>query len=349
MKRLLPLLALLAFALSAHAVEYWLYDPGAKTLTLSDDSGAPCTPVAVYNVSSETSGSSRLVKNGGNQIPYEGCVYGGATFDFTLPIKDAEGNAFTLVKIGDEGNGFSGFNYVGAVKTPDSLEYLGTGAFRNAKYLRSFEFPENPAGLQFVGDSVFIDCERLECLEWPSSISTMKGYVCYNTGISGVCFPAVTNIGANAFTVTPNLRSVEFGGAAGQTIVFKPQAFQNQGMTIKTILFHEATPDLADGFVNGGNNFLDHVGFNGLVVYIPMNAAKTGPSEAWSAWATNYLEAFTGKNGGSSTFSFPTKNQDGTWTDGSWYHHASYFPARKTYVVRYWDPDSATTSALLAY
>lgn len=340
----LTLLALLALAPCAHASQYWLYDPDAKTLTLSDDSGASCTPVTVYNVARETSGSNRLVKNGANQIPYEGCAYGGAKFDFTLPIKDGAGNAFSLVKIADEGNGFAGFNYVGTVKTPDSLEYLGTGAFRNAKHLRSFEFPENPSASLTVGNSVFYFCSLLESLAWPSTVRQVASYMCYGTGVAGVYFPTVTNIGANAFSSTPKLRSVEFGGAAGQTITFKSQSFQGQGTTIKVLLFHEATPDLADGFVNGGNNFLDHVGFNGLLVCLPMNAAKDGPAASWSAWAASYLAAFPG-----STFTFPTQNADGTWSDGSWYHHANYAPARKTYVVRFWDPDSPATSALLAY
>ena len=143
------------------------------------------------------------------------------------------------------------------------------------------------------------------------------------------------------------MRIVEFGGSAGDTITFAERSFQNQGGgagNLKALLFHEATPVLGGGFETGGNNFLDHVGFNGLIVCLPMNAAKDDVSDVWKTWVQNYLAAFTG-----STFTFPSKNQDGTWADGSWYHHASYGPARKTYVIRYWDPDSTATSALLAY
>ena len=300
--------------------------------------------ITLWDIRRETTGLNRLYRHDLKRSKefYDGCPVGSVDVDLTLPIKDAEGNDYTFVKINSQG--FQDNLYLRSIKLPDSLESIGTAAFKNAKNLQTFLFPVNPANLQSIGDSIFMDCKSLECLEWPATSTTMKSYMCNNTGIVGVSLPAVTNIGANAFSSTPNLRSVEFGGAADQTIVFKSQSFQGQGTTIKTLLFHEATPDLADGFVNGGNNFLDHVGFNGLLICLPMNADKNGPTSAWSEWVENYLSAFPG-----SSFTFPAKNADGTWTDGSWYHNANYPPARKTYVVRFWDPDSPATSALLAY
>jgi len=300
--------------------------------------------ITLWDIRRETTGLNRLCRHDLKRSKefYDGCPAGSVDVDLTLPIKDAEENDYTFVMISSDG--FRDNPYLRSIKLPDSLEAIGTGAFINAKNLQAFLFPINSANLQSIGDSVFRDCKSLECLEWPVTSTTMKGYMCNNAGIVGVSLPAVTNIGANAFMTTPNLRCVEFGGAAGQTIVFKAQAFQGQGTTIKTLLFHEATPDLADGFVNGNNNFLDHVGFNGLLIFLPMNADKNGPTSAWSTWVENYLAVFPG-----SSFTFPVKDADGTWTDGSWYHNANYAPARKTYVVRFWDPDSTATSALLSY
>ena len=347
MRRKYTFIALAAFALAAllpaEASQFWLYESGAKTLTLSDtDPEAVCTPVKVYNVSPVANGSTKLTKASDNTIPFEGCPLGGASFDFTLPIKDGEGIDYALVSIASEC--FSGNNYIGSVKLPDSFETLGSGAFRSAKYLKAFAFPASPTSLTSVGDSAFYGCSRLEWLEWPATIATIASFMCNSSGITGIYFPAVTEIKGSAFGITTNLRTVEFGGSDGQTIVFKPQCFQGQGTTIKTIFFHEATPDLTEGFVNGGNNFLDHVGWTGLVIYLPMNASKDDVADGWKTWVQDYLAVFTG-----SSFTFPQKNPDGSWTDGSWYHHANYAPARKTYVIRAWDPAAKTVGALLCY
>ena len=347
MKKLL-LLALIALVLPARAAIYWLYDPGAKTLTLSDDSGAPCTPVTVYNVALQTSGGTALVKQSGNNgtAPYEGCGNGEAVLDLTLPVKDAAGTVYSLVALND--NSFESNNYIGKVKLPSTVTSVGQYSFRYCYYLKSFSFADDTSALSSIGGCVFGDCIRLESVSWPANIRDVGGYM-FNgaSALQGFYFPAVTNIGANAFTNAKNMQAVEFGGSAGDTITFVAQSFQNQGggtRNLKTLLFHEATPVLGGGFETGGNNFLDHVGFTGLVVCLPMNAAKDDVADVWKTWVQNYLVAFAGSN-----FTFPAKNPDGTWTDGSWYHHASYSPARNTYVVRAWDPDGQTTSALLAY
>ena len=356
----LPFLALLALALPAHADFYWLavgIPSGANghvnnglgnyLVLANDDPTVVFDAVKLYDVRRRANGGTELYKNNNQNAtpPYEGCPLGGAHYDLRLPIRDEAGNEYTFVGFAAEA--FRGNDYLGSIQLPDTLEYINDRAFWQAHYLREFAWPADLTNLRTVGVRILDSCSRLVGpVEWPAKLPNVA-QACWNcpalVGFGGFC---ITNLGDCAFQSCSSLRTVEFGGT--DPVTFGNCDFQNAS-ALKTVLFHDNPPTL-NAYILGfnpstgagvGNTAFDWWSSAGATVYIPLNAAKDGPTEKWSAFKTAYEAAKEGN-----AITFPTRDAEtGEWGVGS----IVLKQYNKTVKLRFWDPDSQTTTALLAY
>lgn len=128
-RKLIYTLAALAFAaaLPVRADFYWLavgihYNAGynqngglGNYLILTNDNLEVTNykPVKLYDVRRTVDGGTKLrkINNQNGTAPYDGCPYGGAHYDLTLPIRDKDGNEFTFVGLDSEA--FNGNNFIG--------------------------------------------------------------------------------------------------------------------------------------------------------------------------------------------------------------------------------------------
>ena len=309
-------------------------------------------PVKLYDVRRTENGGTRLYKNNGQNgtAPYEGCEYGGAHYDLTLSIKDADGNEYTFVGFANEA--FKQNNYIGSIKLPDTLEFINYGTFWQCYYLTDFQWPADMTNFTTLGDRIFDTCQRLVGpIEIPSKFVNCGDRMfadCISlVGVGGV---SVTNVGAYAFGNCPKLEALELGD--GESVTFGTESMKqawNQDNSIpKKILFRSAPPVLnAQWLGNTGNSVIDFLNLRNVVIYIPLNETKDGPTAAWQA----FQEAVAATQSTTSTpnaLTFPTSNGDGTWTDGSLKISGSS-SKNNSVTVRFWDPDSTATAALLAY
>ena len=366
MKRILPLLALCALALPAHADFYWLAvgipnnananaNGGADNyLILSNDdpSVTDFKPVKLFDVRRTENGGTKLYKNNGQNgtAPYEGCPYGGAHYDLTLPIRDAEGTDYTFVGFANEA--FKQNSYIGSIKLPDTLEYINYATFWQASYLTDFQWPADMANFTTLGSRIFDTCSRLVGpIEIPSKfVNCGDRMFCDCISLVGVGGISVTNVGENAFQNCPKLEALEFGD--GESVTFKKESLRgswNESASVpKALFFRSAPPVLNDQWLgNTGNSVVDFVANRGVVVYIPLNETKDGPTDSWVQFQTA-VAATTSTTATPNALTFPASNGDGTWTDGSLKISGSS-AKNKTVTVRFWDPNSTATSSLLAY
>ena len=140
-------------------------------------------------------------------------------------------------------------------------------------------------------------------------------------------------------------RSLEIEGLV---VIGGDGSFQG-ARALKTILFHDNPPTI-NTYILGfnpstgesvGNTTFDWWSGSGATVYVPLNATKDGPTEKWLAFKAAYEAA---KDGNAVTF--PTRDAEtGEWGVGSIYLKQW----SKSVKLRFWDPDSQTTTALLAY
>ena len=363
-KPILPLLALLALALPAHADFYWLAvgirnnanetaNSGAGNyLVLSNDdpSITDFNPVKLFDIRRTVTGGTKLYKNNqqNGTAPYEGCPYGGAHYDLTLPIRDAEGNEYTFVGFANEA--FKGNKYLGSIKLPDTMEFINYATFWQAEFLTDFQWPSDVSSLE-IGARLFDTCKRLVGpMELPSKfVNCGDRMFCDCIALVGFGGLSVTNVGANAFQNCPKLQAIELGD--GESVTFGTESMRgswNSSAAAKTLLFHSAPPVLNDQWLgNTGNSVVDFVANRGVVVYIPLNETKDGPTDSWVQFQAA-VAATASTTSTPNALVFPTSNGDGTWTDGSLKISGSS-AKNKTVTVRFWDPDATTTSALLAY
>ena len=126
------------------------------------------------------------------------------------------------------------------------------------------------------------------------------------------------------------------------------QAWNQDNSIPKKILFRSAPPVLnAQWLGDTGNSVIDFVANRGVVVYIPLNETKDGPTDSWVQFQTA-VAATQSTTSTPNSLTFPTQNGDGTWTDGALKISGSS-AKNKTVTVRFWDPDSTATAALMAY
>lgn len=345
-------LAIVALSFAAQAEFYWLavgikanagYNTdggwGNYLILTNDDPSVSYKPVKLYDVRRTVAGGTTLKKfNGCNTgSPYEGCAYGEAEYDLTLPIYEGETEC-TLVGIGSEA--FRGNSYLGSIKLPNSLQSIETRAFWQCYYLTDFEWPADMTNLT-IAERLFDTCTRLSGpMEWPSkftSVGSLSFTSCNAlTGFGGL---SVTNVGDYAFQNCDALKTLEFGD--GDSLTFGYRVFQSS-THIKTVIFHSATPVLNGNFtgIDSNNTVMDFWGKVPATVYVPFNAAKDGPLDSWETFKTNYEAVYDGNS-----ITWPTKNEDGTWADGSFYNAK----VEKTLVLRFWDPNDTSSTALLAH
>ena len=242
MKHKYTFAAMAAFALAAllpsEAGFYWLavgihHNAGNNVngglgnylVLTNDDPEVVYNPVKLYDVRRTTDGGTKLRKVSGQSgtAPYEGCPRGGAHYDLTLPIRDAEGNVFTFV--GLENEAFKGNNFIGSIKLPDTMEYINYAAFWQAYYLADFQWPSDVSNLR-MGGRTFDTCTRLVGpMEWPEGLANPGDRPFTDcTALVGFGGPSVTNVGDNAFQNCPALRMIEFG--EGESVTFGNVAFQ---------------------------------------------------------------------------------------------------------------------------
>lgn len=359
--------ALLALAsiLPARADFYWLavgipynanqtVDSGAGNyLVLTNDNPEVTgyAPVKLYDVRRTENGGTKLYKNNGlnGTAPYEGCEYGGAHYDLTLSIKDAEGTEYTFVGFAKQA--FQGNNYLGSIKLPDSTEFIRYGTFWQSRYLTDFQWPADMTKLT-IEDRLFDTCQRLVGpIEIPSKfVNCGDRMFCDCISLVGIGGVSVTNVGANAIQNCPKLEALELGD--GESVTFANESMRgsyNENASVpKKLLFRSAPPVLNDQWLgNTGNSVVDFVANRGVVVYIPFNATKDGPTDSWVQFQTA-VDATQSTTSTPNSLTFPTQNGDGTWTDGALKISGSS-AKNKTVTVRFWDPDSTATAALMAY
>ncbi len=356
MKHKYTFAALAAFALAAllpaEAEYYWLavgihnnagYNVngglGNYLILTNDDPSVEFDAVKLYDVRRTVDGGTKLHKiNSQNGTPpYEGCGYGGAHYDLTLPIRDEAGNAFTFV--GLKNDAFNNNYYIGSIKLPDTLEYIEGSAFKFARYLKSFSFPADPSNMTTLGDHTFDSCDRLGSpIVWPPQFKVVGAYAfahCWK--FPGFCGQTVTNVGVNAFNDCSSLAAIEFG----DSVEFGSAVFQND-YKLKGVFLYDSPPviDANNNLIGGSNGIFDWWGVAGATVYVPFNADKDGPTANWCQFKTDFEAAVSGN-----TINWPTANGDGTWANGSIYVKLP----NKTLKLSFWSPDAQTASALLAY
>ena len=357
-KYTLAALAALAVATTSQADFYWLVSglggnayqrrdadgvngKGSWMVLTNDVEGVEYNPIKIYDIRRTVANGTTLaiLSDARSILPYEGCPNGGADIDFTLPIKDANGDEYTLVELGN--NCFEDCNYVGSVKFPSTMEKIGNYVFRRAYYLKSAEFPVDTSAITTLGAQIFDSCSRLEgYFAWPSQIKKVGNYTFLNTKIQGFYGPAVTNVGNNAFNSCKSLKAIEFGAS----VEFGSEAFRNTAGAGYNVLFHDAPPvlDSKNYLIGNSNGVLDwwSMGNANATIYVPFNSTKNGATEKWAAFKTAFEAAVDGNR-----ITWPTDNGDGTWADGSIY---AKLP-NKTVRLRFWDPDADNAAALLAY
>lgn len=349
-----------AFALSAQADFYWLLSGDLKNnaaqrsdkdgnglgcwLELTNDTvGVEYDAVKVYDIRRKTTGGTDIVKYSENSshIPFDGCCYGEAEVDLTLPIRGTDGTAYRLAAI--YSYAFQENPFIGRVVLPNSLEYIGHRAFRNCKYLQTVDMPD-PAtwtpeyiGTNSDGGRVFEGCERLSsAIAWPDNLTEVPQYTFSgDSALKGFCGKAVTRYQAGAFNSVPTTFRLEMSEAA--TISFAGEAINTDGSP-HVIVWHGTPPSTGDYFSKNGNSFMKRSGTS-RVHYIPYDATQEGGVP--SRWAA-YKPAFEAETSGNS-LTFPVYDPEtGTQTDGSWYINGRANYADK---VRFWFP--AATAALL--
>ena len=357
-RKLLFSLALLALApiLPLQADFYWLavgihYNAGynqngglGNYLILTNDNLEVTNykPVKLYDVRRTVDGGTKLrkINNQNGTAPYDGCPYGGAHYDLTLPIRDKDGNEFTFV--GLDSGAFNGNNFIGSIKLPNTLEFIKTKAFIFARYLKTCTFPEDTSNMTELSDHVFDSCDLFEGpIVWPPQFTTVGDFsFAHCKKFLGFYGPSVTSVGNSAFNECPSMKAVEFGAS----VTFGPSVFQNTRGARYQILFHDAPPAFDDNnnLIGNSNGVLDWWG-NGnaeATLYVPLNANKDGPTANWAA----FKQAFESKVEGNA-ITWPTASGDGTWADGSIY---SKLPNKRS-TLRFWNPDTQTTAALLVH
>lgn len=359
MKLECTLVALAAFALAAllptEAEYYWLLSGDLKPnagqrsdlngnglgcwLELTNDTaGVDYKPVKIYDIRRKTGGGTDLVKYSDNagQIPFDGCRYGEAVVDFTLPIRGADGTSYRLTAINSYA--FQENYYVGKVVLTNSLEYIGHRAFRNCGYLQTVVMPD-PAtwkpeyiGKNSDGGRVFEGCSRLSsAIAWPDNLTEVPQYTFSgDSALKGFCGKAVTTYQVGAFNSVPTTFYLEMSEAA--TISFAGEAINTDGSP-HVIVWHETPPSINDYFSKkGDHNFMKRSGTS-RVHYIPYDVTQEGGVPArWAAYKPEF-EAETSGN----SLTFPVYDPaTRTQTVGSWYINGRSSSADK---VRFWFPD----------
>ena len=308
-------------------------------LELTNDTvGVECRPVKIYDIRRKTDGGTDLVKYNENagRIPFDGCQYGEAEVDFSLPIRGADGISYQLAAL--SGSAFAYNYYIGKVVLTNSLQYIGNRAFQGCSYLQTVVMPD-PAtwAPEYIGKEtdegrVFEACHRLSsAISWPDNLKFVPQYTFSgDNALKGFSGNSVTNYRAGAFNSIPATFRLEMSKA--ETISFTGEAIGDDGRPY-VIVWHGTPPSTNDYFSKkGDHNFMKRSGTS-RVHYIPYDVTQEGGVPA--RWAA-YKPAFEAESSGNS-LTFPVYDPaTRTQTVGSWYINGRSSSADK---VRFWFPD----------
>ena len=359
MKRKLAFaLALLALALTmllpSEAGYYWrvVGIPGTASnyvnnglgnymILANDDPSVEFAAITLYDIRRDVTDGTRLFRHDLQRTHafYDGNLPGSVDIDLTLPIKDDDGNAYTLVRFSPQA--FKGNTYLRSIKLPSTLEAIGNYAFQEAVNLERVDFSATDTTLKSIGTVVFNSCKKLSYVEWPTHLTEIPDYTFEYSGIVGVSALGAIRIGTRAFGGAASFQALELGDTAtGMTCGV--QTFQNINTADirKRLLFHGTPPVVNDVFAGTSNGVVDWLSIGmSADFYIPFNGAKDGPTDGWTAFKKDY-EAYKSGN----EVVFPTYDAaTGAWTPGYIYSK----PHDRRVGLVFWDPDATTSAALL--
>ena len=98
--------------------------------------GVDYKPVRVYDIRRTTNGGTTLAKY--DEAPkdlemFDGCRYGEAVVDFSLPIYGADGTVYMLGTLAS--SAFSGNQFIGKIVLTNSISFVGDKCFDKCSYL----------------------------------------------------------------------------------------------------------------------------------------------------------------------------------------------------------------------
>lgn len=338
----------LAAALPAKATTKWTLsvtpDTNANRTTMTSDDDPAIT---IIDVRLTANGASTLaIYNNRNNEFYTGCPDGSVDLDLSAPICNSDGETvqYTLAWIGS--NTFQDNKKLRSVKCPASLTSLGDECFKGCSNLQKADL--SPAtGLTSFGKQVFNACTSLTgYFSLPLAITALQNNAFNGTKISGFYAPGMTSMDNHVFYNVKTLETIQFGPNMNS---FGREAFRDQGQVMKTVFFEGDPPTTKTYFDRGGNQFMDMLSAN-AVIFVPMNAAKNAISDGWKAYLEDTEDGWTSPAVQTDNkYTLPSYNAEtGVWTDGSLYNGNG--GAKRTYILRCWDPsDTSATAALLAY
>lgn len=348
MKRKLAfaLAALVLAAITAEATTKWTLsgtpDTNAnRTKMTSDDDPA----LTITDVRLDDSGAKTLNIYGGKNF-YDGCPEGSVDLDLTVPIYVGDDTSvqYSVARLG---NGtFSGNKQLRSVKLPATLVSMEKENFWGCTSLKSVDM-SLATGLKTIGPQVFSGCSSLEgYFYFPAAITNLANNMFNGTKISGFYAPGMASMENHVFYNVKTLETIQFGPNMN---AFGREAFKDQGQVMKTVFFEGDPPTTKTYFDRGSNQFMDMLRAN-AVIFVPMNAAKNAISDGWKAYLEDTEDGWTSSAVQTANkYTLPTYDAEtGVWTDGSLYNGNG--GAKRTYILRCWDPsDTSATAALLAY
>ena len=314
---------------------------GNYMILANDDPSVEFAAITLYDIRRDVTDGTRLFRHDLQRTHafYDGNLPGSVDIDLTLPIKDDDGNAYTLVRFSPQA--FKGNTYLRSIKLPSTLEAIGNYAFQEAVNLERVDFSATDTTLKSIGTVVFNSCKKLSYVEWPTHLTEIPDYTFEYSGIVGVSALGAIRIGTHAFGGAASFQALELGDTAtGMTCGV--QTFQNINTADirKRLLFHGTPPVVNDVFAGTSNGVVDWLSIGmSADFYIPFNGAKDGPTDGWTAFKKDY-EAYKSGN----EVVFPTYDAaTGAWTPGYIYSK----PHDRRVGLVFWDPDATTSAALL--
>ena len=227
-KKLIALLALLAFLLSApqamfaydfsqNGLSYDILSTEDKTCEVSDCSYNLSTVVIPSTVVNINNGTTYTVTSIGEsafrgcssltavEIPNSVTSIGSSAFEYCSSLASIEIPS-SITSIGDWA--FSDCSSLTAVEIPSSVISIGNGAFSNCTGLTAVEIPSSVTS---IGNSAFSGCSRLTAIEIPNSVTSIGNYAFYGcSSLTDIQIPnSVTSIGEHAFYGCSGLTAVE--------------------------------------------------------------------------------------------------------------------------------------------